>query len=40
VLNGMPLRDALRQQLGLELRPERGPIEYLVIDSLQRPTPD
>jgi len=40
VLNGSSLRDALRDQLGLELRPERDPVEYLVIDSLQRPTPD
>ena len=40
ILNGSPLREALRDQLGLELRPERGPVEYLVIDSLSRPTPD
>jgi uncharacterized protein (TIGR03435 family) len=37
---GVSLRDALKQQLGLELRPDRGPVEYLAIDSIARPTPD
>ena len=40
VLNESSLRDALRDQLGLELRPERSPVEHLMIDSIARPTPD
>jgi len=37
---GLTLREALKQYLGLELRSERGPVEYLIIDSIARPTPD
>ncbi len=29
--------DALREQLGLELRTEEGPVEYFVIDHVERP---
>ena len=39
-LTGLALREALKQYLGLELRSERGRVEYLVIDSIARPTPD
>ena len=39
-LTGLTLREALKVHLGLQLRSERGPIEHLVIDSLQRPTVD
>jgi uncharacterized protein (TIGR03435 family) len=35
--NGVSLRDALKQQLGLDLRSERGPVEFFVIDSISRP---
>jgi uncharacterized protein (TIGR03435 family) len=38
--NGVSLRDALKEQLGLDLRPDRGSIEFLVIDSIARPTAD
>ena len=38
--DGVWLRDAIRQQLGLDLRSERGPVEFLVIDSIERPTPN
>jgi uncharacterized protein (TIGR03435 family) len=38
--DGVSLRDAIRQQLGLDLRAERGPVEFLVIDSIERPTPN
>src|SRR5688572_13187636 len=38
--DGVSLRDAIKQQLGLDLRSERGSVEYLVIDSIARPTPN
>ena len=31
---------ALQEQLGLRLEPSRGPVDVLVIDSVDRPTPD
>jgi len=31
---------AVQEQLGLKLQSERGPVPVLVIDSVQRPTPD
>ena len=31
---------ALREQLGLRLEPQRGPVEFLIVDSVERPTPD
>jgi uncharacterized protein (TIGR03435 family) len=34
------LPTALKEQFGLELKPETGPVDVLVIDSAQRPTPD
>jgi uncharacterized protein (TIGR03435 family) len=37
---GVALRDALRQQLGFELKPERVTVEILVIDAIGRPTPN
>jgi uncharacterized protein (TIGR03435 family) len=30
--------NALRDQLGLKLTAERGPVEYYVIDSVERPS--
>jgi uncharacterized protein (TIGR03435 family) len=32
------LRDALQEQLGLELETGKGPLDVLVIDSLDRPS--
>jgi uncharacterized protein (TIGR03435 family) len=32
--------DAMRDQLGLELVPQKGPVEFLVIDHIERPSPN
>ena len=37
VPDGVSFRDAIKQQLGLDLRSERGPVEFLVIDAIERP---
>jgi len=37
---GQTIRDALKDQLGLTVTSSRQPIEFLVIDSVERPTPD
>jgi uncharacterized protein (TIGR03435 family) len=31
---------ALREQLGIRLENARGPVDVVVIDSVERPTPD
>ena len=38
--DGLSLVTALQDQLGLRLQSERGPVDVLVIESAQRPTPN
>ncbi|MGA3328309.1 MAG: TIGR03435 family protein [Terriglobia bacterium] len=36
--SGPSLPEALQQQLGLKLKPTKGPVEFLVIDHIERPS--
>lgn len=40
VSNDPSIFTALREQLGLKLEPARGPVELLVIDSVEQPAPN
>jgi uncharacterized protein (TIGR03435 family) len=35
-----PLTDAVREQLGLGLKPTKGPVTFWVVDHIERPTPN
>jgi uncharacterized protein (TIGR03435 family) len=35
-----PLKDAVREQLGLELKPTKGPRTFWVVDHVERPAPN
>jgi uncharacterized protein (TIGR03435 family) len=40
LVKGPSIFAALHKQLGLKLEPTHGPRGYLVIDAIERPTPD
>jgi uncharacterized protein (TIGR03435 family) len=39
-INEISILDAVQEQLGLRLQAAQGAVEVLVIDSLERPTPN
>jgi uncharacterized protein (TIGR03435 family) len=39
-ISGVPIAQALRQQLGLRLEPARGQVDVLVVDQAERPSPN
>jgi uncharacterized protein (TIGR03435 family) len=38
--DGTPIVTALQEQLGLKLERQRAPVEFLIIDRIERPSPD
>jgi uncharacterized protein (TIGR03435 family) len=39
-LTGPTFQEALRDQLGLKLEPQMGPIDFLVVSSIEEPSPN
>ena len=39
-LDGTQIFTAMQEQLGLRLEPQRGPAEFLIVDNVERPSPD
>ena len=37
---GLTVFTAVQEQLGLKLEADRAPVEFLVIERIERPTPD
>jgi len=38
--DGTPIETALQEQLGLKLEARRAPVEFLIVDRVERPSPD
>jgi uncharacterized protein (TIGR03435 family) len=38
--DGTPIVTALQEQLGLKLEAQRAPVEFLIVDKIERPSPD
>ena len=38
--SGGTFREALKDQLGLKLEPQNGPVEVLIIDHIEQPSPN
>ena len=38
--DGTQIFTAMQEQLGLRLEPQRGPAEFLIVDKVERPSPD
>jgi len=39
-LTGPTFQEALREQLGLKLEPQMGPIDFLVVSYVEQPSPN
>ena len=39
-ISGMSIVEALQQQFGLRLEPMKGPVEVIVVDGAERPSPN
>ena len=37
-LSAPPIRDALKEQLGLKVESTRGPVSVIVVDSIEQPS--